>query len=84
MLLNSVVCCNSIQTADFVCTYCICNIVQHTASWLLNWPGALGFYLQPITLVSIQCNLLAKNIIKTKRFDSQLLSSSVVEEVVFH
>ena len=26
-------------------------IVYIVASWLLNWPGALGFYLQPITLL---------------------------------
>ena len=24
--------------------------VYNMASWLLNWPGALGFYLQLITL----------------------------------
>ena len=26
-------------------------IVYNMASWLINWPGALGFYLQPITLL---------------------------------
>ena len=26
-------------------------IIDNMASWLINWPGALGFYLQPITLL---------------------------------
>ena len=26
-------------------------IVYNMASWLINWPGALGFYLQPIALL---------------------------------
>ena len=26
-------------------------IVYNMASWLINWPGDLGFYLQPITLL---------------------------------
>ena len=25
--------------------------IDNMASWLINWPGALGFYLQPITLL---------------------------------
>ena len=44
--------------------------IRNMASWLINWPGALGFYLQPITLLHYD-NFTLEFVVLSSRHNSR-------------
>ena len=48
-------------------------IVYNTASWLINWSGALGFYLQPITLLHYD-NITLEFVVLSSEYTQQFFT----------
>ena len=53
-------------------------IVYTMASWLINWPGALGFHLQPITLLHYN-NFTLELVVLSSRHNSRSYYISICE-----